>query len=284
LDDPDWQQLPHFQELDPDSRAEVEAFVTEMVLIRAADLIAMRASQGTTAIDANRVSELVRCVPNAHKHRYAISELDRLAGGNLEPSDTLTASGSWDTFDFYLMGVLMAKLGSYDSAKSYFDSALQRAGNDDTGIRFWAHFHRAYCAEQTGMVDLAIADYATCIGIDNQFIAQHNLGLVYARQEKFELAVRCLREAVRRGGGSVVSVHVNLAAAELKLNNLPQALDAANDAIKLDDECAEAYANRGAVKAAMGHRDSAIADFERALKLDPNCTAARQNLNLTTAP
>jgi serine/threonine protein kinase/Tfp pilus assembly protein PilF len=284
LDDPDWQQLPQFQELDSETRSEVEAFVTEMIVIRAVDLIALRASYDTTSIDATRLNEFIGRVPSVHKGRYVIVVLEKLVADNSEPADTDAASKLSDTFDFYLMGVLMARLGRYESARSYFDSVLRRAGKDETGIRFWAHFYRAYCAEQTEAVDLAIADYAACIGIDNQFLAHHNLGLLYLRQEKFDLAARYLRDAVRHGGGSVVSIQVNLAAAELKLGNLPQALDAANDALRLDDQCADAYANRGATHAAMGHLDLAIADLERALKLDPNCEAARQNLEVITDP
>jgi tetratricopeptide (TPR) repeat protein len=290
LERSDWQQLPQFQALDAMSQALIEQDATELLLIRAIELLeGPRVSKDVSA-KAQSVAELLSRVPASQRDRYTVAEFKRAAGGTATGSQVVSPppEGEWESFDLYLAGVVAAARGEFARAIRFFDSVLNRPPDNDIDAlhyRFWTHFNRAYCAEQTGDTDSAIADYGACIGLDNRVAGpHHNLGLIYARQERFDLAAKYLRESVRRAGDRTVSCYANLAAAELKLGNLSAALDAADDAISLDDRCAEAYANRGAVRAAMGHRETALADLQRALELDPDCAAARQNLILLNQP
>jgi tetratricopeptide (TPR) repeat protein len=282
LKHPDWQRLPQFQALDPLRQAQIEEDVTEMLLLRALERVQSSALLSATGEESLRTGELLSRIPLSQRKRFAVVQVGRLSGD--QPTESKVSPTvprkEWERFDLYLMGVVAAKRGEFERAIGYFDAALENPSEESTHSRFWTYFHRAYCAEQIGNVDLAVADYGACIGLNNRVVApHHNLGLIYAGQQKFEMAAKYLREAVKYDGRSLSS-HVNLAAAELKLGNFSAALDAANDAVRIDDSSAEAYANRGAVRAAMGHREAARADLRRALEIDPSCAAARQNLEL----
>src|SRR5262249_16559641 len=52
-----------------------------------------------------------------------------------------------------------------------------------------------------------------------------------------------------------------------------------NEAIRLDPENAMAFNNRGASYANKGDRDRAIADYNEAIRLNPNFSLAFTNLN-----
>jgi len=55
--------------------------------------------------------------------------------------------------------------------------------------------------------------------------------------------------------------------AALAQGNYEAALDAFNDAVEGGDRVAEAYANRGIANEALGHYDSAVGDYTKALEL-----------------
>jgi Flp pilus assembly protein TadD len=57
-----------------------------------------------------------------------------------------------------------------------------------------------------------------------------------------------------------------------------QALADANEAIRLDPRHLMAYKLRGGVLGGMGRRDEAIADFRKALELDPSDESVKKNL------
>jgi serine/threonine protein kinase/Flp pilus assembly protein TadD len=285
LTNPDWRSLPQFQSLDPETQAQVEADVAELLLMQATDLLDS-APADATARRADAGAILAR-IPDPYRDCHTVKMLENLVAGgsgDLDPSPPLDAR---TPFDLYLMGVVTAKRKQWAEAIRYFDAALERSAREDDLNRYWTHFHRAFCADQAGDGDAAIADYGTCIGIDDRIgWPYHNLGLIYARRGQFDRAARSLKDASKRDRTWSMnnSVYVNLSAVELKLEHPLEALDAANDAITLDNRCAEAYANRGAAHAALGHRDQAIADMKQALELDPNCQAARENLKLLEAP
>jgi Flp pilus assembly protein TadD len=57
-----------------------------------------------------------------------------------------------------------------------------------------------------------------------------------------------------------------------------EALVDANDAIRLDPRHSEAYKLRGGVLGGLGKRDQAVADFRKALELNPGDEAAKKSL------
>jgi len=64
----------------------------------------------------------------------------------------------------------------------------------------------------------------------------------------------------------------------VELGDPADALAQFGRALALDPRSASAFNNRGAALLALGQRDAARQDFERALKLDPSLAEARENL------
>jgi tetratricopeptide (TPR) repeat protein len=73
---------------------------------------------------------------------------------------------------------------------------------------------------------------------------------------------------------------VNLSAVYLSMQRFPDALDAADRAIQLDERHVDAHNNRGIALAQLGRNGEARAAFEAALKIDPRNTDARRNLTV----
>jgi tetratricopeptide (TPR) repeat protein len=73
----------------------------------------------------------------------------------------------------------------------------------------------------------------------------------------------------------------NLGVTKYEANDLPAALAAFNESIRLNPNVAVSYANRGNVKDDMGDRQGALADYEKALSLDSTNHTIYYNRGLT---
>ncbi|KAE9410907.1 hypothetical protein BT96DRAFT_983585 [Gymnopus androsaceus JB14] len=72
----------------------------------------------------------------------------------------------------------------------------------------------------------------------------------------------------------------NLAAAFLKLERWEEAEDAADHATLVDPNLLKGYFRRGVARTHLGKPDGAIRDFQRCLKIDPNCADAKTELEV----
>jgi Flp pilus assembly protein TadD len=73
--------------------------------------------------------------------------------------------------------------------------------------------------------------------------------------------------------------HNNLGVAEFRLGRFQHALASFNRSLDCGYREADAYANRGAARAALDDWAGAREDFEAALLIDPKCVRARTNLD-----
>jgi predicted TPR repeat methyltransferase len=92
-------------------------------------------------------------------------------------------------------------------------------------------------------------------------------------------AARFLRERIDAGRGGLLARGL-LIRALLAAHNVPAALDAARENALLNPNVAEAVSTLGEVLMAMGYLPTAIAEFQRALRLDPMSTQARLQLGV----
>lgn len=92
------------------------------------------------------------------------------------------------------------------------------------------------------------------------------------RADRFEEARRELAEAVSQDP-SAFWPNLYLARCDYRLGNPEAALIAASVCVALEPDKAPCYYNRGLIRKALGD-DDALADFDRALRLDPISTAA----------
>ena len=91
------------------------------------------------------------------------------------------------------------------------------------------------------------------------------------RADRFEEARRELAEAVSQDPGAFWP-NLYLARCDYRLGNPEAALIAASVCVALEPDKAPCYYNRALIRKALGE-DGAIADFDRALQLDPTATA-----------
>ena len=109
-----------------------------------------------------------------------------------------------------------------------------------------AYLNRANVYAQRGKHPLALADFASAIGLDpGNALSPYNRGIVYLDTRRYELAIADFTRA-----------------------------------IELEPSFALAYLNRGLSHEARGDNDAAVKDYRRVLALDPAVEAAQRRLRI----
>lgn len=102
------------------------------------------------------------------------------------------------------------------------------------------------------------------------WFAWGNLGLAYHEKGEYEAALEALEQAVRVQSRFCVG-HYLMGQTLFALERFEEAEQALTRALEVDSRCGETYQAafrlRGETRARLGHRDDAIADFERCVEL-----------------
>jgi tetratricopeptide (TPR) repeat protein len=101
-------------------------------------------------------------------------------------------------------------------------------------------------------------------------------GIPVSNRSRF-LVILILMALVLFVGVSIRDAYYNRGAAKIEKGDLDGAIADYNRAIELNPKDARAYYNRGIAKRAKGDLDGAIADFSRAIELDPKYAIAYNN-------
>src|SRR5215213_9510267 len=110
-------------------------------------------------------------------------------------------------------------------------------------------------------------------------IGFYNLGNSFARLGESEAAIAAYRRSIEQRKGRYSRAYNNLGVVLLREGRWDEAYDALNSALKLENFLyAEASYNLGRLYAARGQYDLAAREWRRALKVDPQHTAAAQAL------
>ena len=103
--------------------------------------------------------------------------------------------------------------------------------------------------------------------------AQHNLGLSYAEQGRYEQAIAAYRKALAMPVYPTPEVgYYNLGRAFTELGKPQEAEEALRTAVQLDPKMAAAHYQLGVVLATTGRQEEAKAAFRRARDLEPGST------------
>ncbi len=106
-------------------------------------------------------------------------------------------------------------------------------------------------------------------------LAWGNLGLARLEQERYDEAMESLQAAVRAQPRFCIG-YFRMGRAYFEQNDMERAEQALNQALEADEECGNspflqgAWRMRGEVRARLGHRDEALADFVRCVELGQN--------------
>lgn len=137
------------------------------------------------------------------------------------------------------------------------------------------HTKRGIAYFGNGQIELAIADYTRAIALDPRFMeAYYNRGHALLSKEAYAEAIADFGQALSRNPKHALSRN-GRAWAVFKLGgDLTAALDDVNQAIATDAAFAAAYDTRGHIYEALGRRNEAVADFRKALALEPQNPSA----------
>jgi eukaryotic-like serine/threonine-protein kinase len=212
---------------------------------------------------------------------------------------------------YLLRGFLHGQVGDLEAANKDFDKAEELT--PDSFARYVIHLNRGVLALHRGETGKATAEFARAARErPDGYHAQANLAEAYRRQgkltraaEALDTAVRleprrpelyrtrarlCLQrndpagalrdldEAIRLGPGSEPGIHVERGQVLFWQQRTREALDAANEALRLRPDLAEAHRLRGDILLHTGHYQEAEAALTRSLaasKPDPDTLRQR---------
>ncbi len=203
------------------------------------------------------------------------------------------------------------KMGQYDRAIQDYDQAIRLKPNDasayvgrglayddkgqpdraiqdyDQAIRLKPDYAEAYVGrglayDDKGQYDRAIQDYDQAIRLKPDFAdAYYNRGVAYAGKGELDRAIQDYDQAIRLNPDDAEAFNGRGVARNHK-GLYDRAIEDLNRALQLNRSHAKAWGNRGfsyLKKGTLRDLDQAIADSEQALKLDPNLTYVRTNLD-----
>ena len=130
--------------------------------------------------------------------------------------------------------------------------------------RLRANFLLLFNRQASGMAALEAALAAD----DSDTAAKITLGVYYGEKGEFAVAERHFRSALRDEPENA-NYLFNLGFVQQKQNMHTEAIDSFDAAIRINSGLDRAWFGRGMSRVALGHREQAIADFERAAKLQP---------------
>ena len=171
----------------------------------------------------------------------------------------------------YNIGNLLSDRGRYEEAIASFDRSLaQWPGNA------YAWINRGNCFDRLGRADEALASYQRAEeahrGLWKAYKAQ---GIILHREKRYEEAAAVFRRGLKTDGEEAYY----LLGVDLKnLDRLDEAIQAFEQAVRINPSYARAHTRLGEIYAGHGDTDLAREHFRRAIASDPGDTAARSGL------
>jgi tetratricopeptide (TPR) repeat protein len=189
-------------------------------------------------------------------------------------------------------GSVYADKREFDKAIADFDKAISINPNYAD-----AYFNRGIAYHRKGADDKAIADFDKAISLNpNDAEIYNNRGSVYAEKHNYDAAIADFDKAIalnssdamayfnrglaysnRRGIGKIGSGLVVTAGAYANKRDYDKAIADFDKAIALNPSYPSVYYNRGIAHAGKGNYDKAILDFDKSIALNPNHFEAYYN-------
>ena len=178
-----------------------------------------------------------------------------------------------DDFEFYAKGAAYAVLKNYDLALVNFDQAIQQ-----NPLKIIAYIRRGRVHSQRGAFASALADFDKAIQLVAGRSASIEQSKTFSKGKKDPSTADIQRdprpwlENVRPE-----AAYIDRGRTYLQQDDNDRAIADFTKAIELDPEGANAYNHRGVAYAGKLDFDSAIADFDKAIQLDPLLNNAHSN-------
>jgi tetratricopeptide (TPR) repeat protein len=170
------------------------------------------------------------------------------------------------------LGMVDIKLGAYDEAITYFDSALYSSPNDPDVL-----VNRGTAKEKKADTANAIVDYQRALRLDPQHgIAKHNLSAITKGKIVGLSDERMLDEAIE-DNPNMPYAYSERGYMNFKKGDYKKALEDYDRAIKLDNKEPEFFLNRGLIKEKLKDPGGAFDDYTKAIDLQEDFEKAWLN-------
>ena len=181
-----------------------------------------------------------------------------------------------DEFEFYAKGAAYVVLEKYDQALVNFEQAIQQ--NPQKTV---AYIRRGRLYSQQGDFTRALADFDKAIELEAGRSAATEPSKATSKTEKDPSTADIQRDP-RPWLDNLTpgAAYIDRGRTYLQQDDNDRAIADFTKAIQLDPDAATAYNHRGVAYASKLDFDSAIADFDKAIQLDPLLRNAHENRGL----
>lgn len=168
--------------------------------------------------------------------------------------------------------------GDHEAALAAYNEAIAR---EDPATLVVAYANRCIANGALDHTDAAVADCTAALeAIDEHGLPEgvrreeilNNRAVVYIRKRDRESAIADLDEAIELDA-DYAEAFANRGRAYNDLEDYERALEDLDRAIELNDQWSDAFGNRAFAHQNLGDLDAAYADYERAIAIDNNPTA-----------
>jgi len=207
----------------------------------------------------------------AYYHEKADEALDKKRPHHaLETLNECLRLYPYDYDAYYTRGLVREQLGEFDGALTDYNIYLET-----NPIHTEALFSRATLRYKQGQYELAKADFRRLLSMPHS-----ETTTVFFQQDAFGSGAT--KVFTTQGNGKAY-LYNYLGLIETKLKNYPAAIHALDSAILLNSTDADLVVNRGLAKDGNKDTEGAIADYQRALSINPDHGLARHNLGVLRA-
>ncbi|MGE3779018.1 MAG: tetratricopeptide repeat protein [Pirellulaceae bacterium] len=185
---------------------------------------------------------------------------------------TFIAPGCTTTADFHnIDGVRWYQQGNYQAALQHFQQAVAtNPQNADAYYNLGSALHRL--GKQTSNRELltqAETVYNQCLDLnDNHVDCRRSLAVLLVETERAASAEKLLTNWVTRRP-DLADAHIELGRLYEEFGDLERARNSLSQAVMVDQRSARAWAALGAIREKAGEREQALANYQRALSLNP---------------
>jgi tetratricopeptide (TPR) repeat protein len=173
---------------------------------------------------------------------------------------------------YFMLGVNFREMKELAKAKNSFKTVVE---NNPEHIDAWLQLGQI--AEEQGD-SIAITYYKNAIKIDTASIeALHYLAFYYQNHKRIDESLKIYRKMSVLNPNNTSS-YFNTGLIYLKMDSLPQAYNNFNLLVNIARGNPKGYYYRGLVSYMNGEQEKARADFEQALKINPEYTEAKSML------
>jgi tetratricopeptide (TPR) repeat protein len=179
------------------------------------------------------------------------------------------------TRTLYLQGVLLERTGDFQEALKRYDMALVMHLSDPS---LW--LAKARVLSHLGRMDLAKRAAERAVKLSPGSGKAHVLyGNILLKMKQYDPAIKEARAALEIDPESTAALVLHGLLISFRYQDFREALAQFDRALEVDEDCVEAWTNRGIALRQLGDRDGAIYSMHRALKISPSDPTALKMLS-----